>query len=240
MDASLTYDPTFLQTWPDENVNAANYAEKRCSCGRADPINTATGAFYFNDNDLSLPGAGTPLEVSRSYSSAAAAEAGPSATDGPLRSPQRCRSCQPRTTARERGPDHTGERFDRPIHLNVNGEYVAPPRVEATLDDSSGSWIFTRKDGSSMRFGADGDLESTSDVNGNAISIRANADGTAASLSTNDGRAIDLTGVPGASRRYLTALAEASATATTQRATSRAPRTRTATRAPTPTTTTTG
>ena len=52
-----------------------NVLPTTCSCGA--PVNTDTGEFWHTFTDLSVPGRGIPLDLTRTYSSAAASTLGP-------------------------------------------------------------------------------------------------------------------------------------------------------------------
>lgn len=196
ISAAMVYDPSFLQSWAGESSAGSNPAEKTCQACQGDPINTSSGEFYDNFNDLALPGSGPAVAVTRSYSSSNAATKGAfgygwasnlsanlsTITQGNGPTPQIVQIAQ------ENG---STVRFT----LNTSGEYVAPSRVLATLsyDSNQQLWTFVRQSKDQLTFNASGQLLQLADVNGNTNTYAYNASGTLTSVSGSGGRSIAFT-----------------------------------------------
>jgi Domain of unknown function (DUF6531) len=69
-----------------EQGGSPNGSENSTTCGAGDPVNCATGAFWHEFTDASVPGRGVPLKFTRTYSRSMPkpmdhwASAGPTAT----------------------------------------------------------------------------------------------------------------------------------------------------------------
>jgi Domain of unknown function (DUF6531) len=61
----------------DEQGGAPNPSEQITSCSTCQPVNEATGEFWHTFTDVSIPGRGVPPDLTRTYTSAAAAKDGP-------------------------------------------------------------------------------------------------------------------------------------------------------------------
>lgn len=172
VNASLIYDPTFLQTWPGEMIGGANFAENLCQCHSGDPVNTATGEFYNNATDLSIAGNGAKFDVERGYSSSDASVDGPFGYGWSASFSSHLDVLTPGTDGAQPSLVQVTQENGSTVQfsLDVNGNYVAPPRVKATLTYNGFSqWTFTRLGTEVMKFDDDGKITSTQDLNGNTV-----------------------------------------------------------------------
>lgn len=60
-----------------EQGGAPNFVEHFVTCNSSDPVNCATGTYWQQYGDVSVPGRGAPLQLTRTYSSADATNDGP-------------------------------------------------------------------------------------------------------------------------------------------------------------------
>jgi RHS repeat-associated protein len=111
-----------------EQGGAPPSVEHSTTCGAGDPVNCATGTFWHTFTDVSVPGNGAALDLTRTYSSANAA------TDGPFGygwtdSYNMSLTFDGSGDATVTGPDGSPVTF----FPNGSGGYVAPPHVLATF-----------------------------------------------------------------------------------------------------------
>lgn len=159
-----------------EVLGGLNASEKRTTCAStASPVNRATGDFYHQFDDLSIPGRGISLHFARTYNALASAQTGRLGygwTD----------SYNLFLTADSAGDIVvtqvvTQEDGSTVPFFAVHGVYHAPPRVLATLvANGDGTLTFTRKNQQKFTFlapatGAVGPLLSESDRNGYTTSL---------------------------------------------------------------------
>jgi RHS repeat-associated protein len=189
--------PVIGPVLPGESMGGGNPAEKGCQCAHADPVNSATGEFYENLIDLSIPGTGPALHLTRSYSSAAASDNGAFGfgwtgnvgthlrtviePEAPGDLPRQVEIVQ------ENGATVLFTRSDA-------GDYQAPDRVNATLayDVSADAWIFVRDFTLTFTLNAEGQLLDVADAHGNKLAYTHDAEGHVASISASGGRNISL------------------------------------------------
>jgi len=69
-------------THPDPQDDTTEGEQSETSGTSSDPVNTATGSFFHQETDLSIPSRGSPLIFTRFYNSKAAASAAKSAKSG--------------------------------------------------------------------------------------------------------------------------------------------------------------
>lgn len=145
-----------------EVFGGANRAiQNSCYCfgSAADPVHTGTGNFYRTWSDISVPGRGASLGLSRTYNAQAHDLDGPFGygwqfnwgtwliIDG---NEYRVRQ--------ENGSE---------VVFTKNGSnFEAPPRVNATLTQSGGTYTFVRNDSETIKFNSSGQLTSIEDLNG--------------------------------------------------------------------------
>lgn len=137
-----------------------------CGCGHpshahtARPVDTATGNFWHSFDDLSVPGRGPALSLSRTYNSLAADVDSPFGYGwGNTYGMQLV----------DLGTDAliTQENGSRVEFALSGGAYAAPPRMLAGLvHNADGTWTFTRRKREIFSFDAAGRLASIRDLNG--------------------------------------------------------------------------
>lgn len=155
-----------------------------CSCG--DPVNTATGEFWSKVTDIAVPGRGVPLSLGRAYTSTsdAAGRFGNGWTDSYDESLAVAGSAV--TVTESNG----GTIAFTEIGPN---EWIAPARYTVKLThNSGGSWLFTRADGTSLRFSSTGVLTSESDRNGYVTGLHYNSAGQLVTVTDPEGRSLTL------------------------------------------------
>lgn len=131
-----------------------------------DPVNTATGSYFFTRKDLELPGRGFPLIFERTYNSQ-------DTNDGPLGFGWTHRF---NASLTEGGDGAATIRWgDGKLETwtpDGSGGYKAQYGVNTVLaKEIDNSWRLTAKDGSVHAFAVDGALSSLADRNGNAITL---------------------------------------------------------------------
>ncbi|HEU5477537.1 MAG TPA: DUF6531 domain-containing protein [Gaiellaceae bacterium] len=156
-----------------------NPAENSVGCSTALPVNCATGTFWHQWDDLSVPGRGVTLDFQRTYSSAAASSDGPLGfgwTD----------SYNMSLSVDGSGNVTVSQEDGATVSFSPNGSggYVAAPRVLATLvENGDGSYTFTRKgDLGRYTFSSAGQLLKEVDRNGYATTLSYNGSGQLASV----------------------------------------------------------
>jgi len=152
-----------------EQGGAPNRSEKHSTCSRGRPVNCATGVFWHEFTDASIPGLGIPLEFSRTYSSMNAA------TDGPLGFGWTDSYNMSLALDEETGAATIHEEGGSEVTFPSNGEggFTTPPRVLATLEaNEDGTYTFSRyADHIRYVFSASGQLLSEADRNGNTTTL---------------------------------------------------------------------
>jgi RHS repeat-associated protein len=139
--------------------------EKPTHCSTGDPIDTATGNFGHTFQDLSIPGRGPALNLSRTYNSLAAADDGPfgygwSSTYGISL------SIDTSTVV-----VHQGNGAQATFTYDGTN-WTAPPRVLAALrQNADGTWTFTRESREIFTFDSAGQLTAIADLNGYRTTI---------------------------------------------------------------------
>jgi YD repeat-containing protein len=149
-----------------------------CSCTRGEtkyPVNTGTGEFWHTFDDLSIPGRGVSLDLSQTYSSHLASQAGPMGYGW--------------TTSYSRGLSvdgsgnvtvQAGNGAKVVFQPGGAGTYSAPSHVLATLvRNGDGTFTFTDKQKTVDLFDASGRLIKETDRNGYATNLAYNASGLA-------------------------------------------------------------
>jgi RHS repeat-associated protein len=151
-----------------EQGGGPNPSQHVVTCYAGEPINCATGTFVHDFTDFAIPGRGAALNLSRSYSSAAAA------TDGSFGfgwTNSYGMSLAVDAAGRVTITQENGSTVS--FVPNGSGGFVAPPRVLGSLvTNSDGSYTFTRRSGQiSYTFSAAGRLTSETDLNGNTTTL---------------------------------------------------------------------
>ncbi len=148
------------------------------------PVDAPTGNFWHTFNDLSVPGRGIPLDLTRTYNSMSAATEGPFGFGWSF-------------------PYDMALSFPDATHVVVNqengsqvtfteqsgGTYTAPPRVTATLvHNEDGSWTFVRRHRDTFLFNSSGKLTQEKDLDGYVTALAYNGSGQLTTVTDPAGR----------------------------------------------------
>lgn len=176
----------------DETAGGQNLAEGPCACGRADPVNTATGEFYLQEVDLILVGVGPSMSVARTYSTSGAGDSGPFGFGWTANLGARLRELVPSDDSNQLPRQVEVEQENGSILIftreDSTSAFVAPDRVLAALqwDSAEAQWRLTRRDGV-LRFRSDGTLVAAMDRDGNTVGFSF-ADGKLATINASGDR----------------------------------------------------
>ncbi|MBJ7458158.1 MAG: hypothetical protein JHD02_03120, partial [Thermoleophilaceae bacterium] len=139
-------------------------------CSRAhagDPVHTGIGNFYETYNDLKIPGRGCPLDLSRTYNSAASGSRGAFGNGWSF--------SYGMSVAQESGSSTalvTQENGSEIGFVQTLNTYSAPPHVMATLTRNPDStWTFIRNSRKSFTFDSSGRLIQEKDLNNYSTTI---------------------------------------------------------------------
>jgi len=173
-----------------EAGGAPPLSENPTTCSTAAPVNCATGVFWHQFTDFSIPGHGVPLDFSRTYSSSQASVDGPLGfgwTDTYHMSLATGASGDV-TVSQEDGSAVT-------FAANGAGGFTAAPRVLATLtQNADGSFTFIRDRGQTQyNFSPTGQLTSEVDRNGYVTQLSYNASGQLTTVTDPAGRQLTFT-----------------------------------------------
>lgn len=141
-----------------------------CPCGTtlamADPVNTATGAFFEQLTDATLPGAGVTFGFTRTYNSndATVGRLGPGWTD-PYQAELRIPA--PTADVTLRTEDGAQVVYSR----NGDGTFTAPPGIRATLAAVTGGYEVSTPDRRTSMFDTAGRLTGIRDAHGEGLSF---------------------------------------------------------------------
>ena len=164
-----------------------------CSC--ADPVNTATGTLSETASDLSLPGRGPGIAVTRSYDSGNANRTGifgygwTSNNQASLRLDPNQGSGTLTTSpvvqvVQENGSTATFRR-------NADGTYSTASTTLATLTNNpDGSWTYARRAHVTLTFDSTGRFTRTTDLNGYHSDLAYNGSGQLTTLTDSAGRTL--------------------------------------------------
>lgn len=195
VDGKPVYGPVLLL----EGIGGRNLAQKACQCAHADPVNTATGEYYENLSDMSLPGIGPALSIERSYSTAKSAIAGPFGFGWSTNLDAHIEVLIPGDVSNPLPRQVQVVQENGSTTLYTRGEstddYVALGRVQATLefDDGSDTWIYVRGLVETLTFNDAGLLVSKEDLNGNELTVTRDGGGKVISLEGAGGRELAIT-----------------------------------------------
>ena len=131
----------------------SNPSFTNCTCGQAtagDPVNTGTGYFGEAATDISTPGRGLPLSLTRTYSSSLADPTGPSgssALNGPFGQGWSFSYGLNASTNATTGAVTVHQEDGSAVSFSVNGTGYSTDlaRFDATLSKSGSSYTFTRR-----------------------------------------------------------------------------------------------
>jgi RHS repeat-associated protein len=159
---------------PSEAYGGGGLSQNTTHGNCRQPVDCENGNFWHTFSDLTIPGRGRPLDLSRTYNALAAD------TDSPFgfgwsssytahldldKAPDDV------TVVQENGSTAT-------FHADGNGGYSAPPRVFATLTkNQDGTYSFVRHHRETFVFSATGALLSETDRNGYTTTLAYDTDG---------------------------------------------------------------
>jgi RHS repeat-associated protein len=152
-----------------EQGGAPNGSQYRTTCHSSRPVNCATGVFWHEFTDASIPGRGVPLKLTRTYSSIDAATVGLFG-HGWSSSYEMALSVDSETGA---ATVHEESGSSVVFPPSGPGEFETPPRVLASLSENGdGTYSFVRYfDHVEYVFAADGRLLREVDRNGEATEL---------------------------------------------------------------------
>src|SRR5262249_40560267 len=134
-------------------------------CNGADPINCATGNYFEQQADITIPGLGVGLNLARTYNARAAAMAG---SPGPFRFGWSS-SFSDHLLSEEEGKRLTLVDADGSTEpfLKAGAGFQAPPWSQDSLTGSvEAGYVVLRPDQTEYGFSSSGRLESVTDRNG--------------------------------------------------------------------------
>jgi RHS repeat-associated protein len=165
----------------------------RCFMGKllafAQPVDAPTGNFWHSFTDLSIPGRGVALNLTRTYNSGAASTGGPFGYGWSF--PYGMSLSFPDATHvvanQENGSQVT-------FTEAPDGSYTAAPRVTATLvHNGDGTWTIVRHHRESFTFDSSGRLAKETDLNGYVTSLAYDAHGQLETVTDPAGRKLTFT-----------------------------------------------
>jgi RHS repeat-associated protein len=173
-----------------ERLGGSNPSELGdCVSCAGDPIDTFSGNFSHSWVDFSIPGRGVPLLFSRTYNAQAAAQQGPFGS-GWTDSYSMALTTDGSGNVTIQQEDGSTVTFTP----NAPNGYSAPPRVLATLvQNSDGTYTFTRANQLQYVFNTSGQLVQEVDRNGYVTHLTYNASNQLTSITDPAGRALTLT-----------------------------------------------
>lgn len=161
-----------------------------CQGHAGDPVDTATGNFHETSHDMSIPGRGVALDLSRTYNSLTPSAAGPLGFGWSFVYGMTLQQNVPSTGQ----VTITEEEGSQIVFTPSGSAYTAPPRVSATLvHNADGTFNFTRHARSIFVFNAAGKLITLRDLNGYNTSLVYNASGQLSTVTDPAGRALTFT-----------------------------------------------
>jgi RHS repeat-associated protein len=154
--------PGIGTTTADGGTNLTSHYQPGCNYGPY-PVNCATGNFWHTFTDMSIPGRGLPLDLTRTYNSNEAS------SEGPFGYGWSCSYCMSLSVAEGTGDVTITQEDGATVTFTPNGSggYVPPAWAVASLVENEGStWTFTRDQDQIFDFSSAGVLTSESDLNG--------------------------------------------------------------------------
>lgn len=172
--------PDWYGPSPNQTVAGGSPDVSQTQCDCADPVNSATGEYWQTVTDLALPGR-SPLELTRTYSSASGATTG---IFGPGWSSLLDTAVIPGDPVRVVHANGSSTEF----RATAGGALEADPDVRSTLtqDQTTGAFTYHLLSGSSYLFDAAGVLSGIVDRNGESTTISRTA--SSITVTTPDGR----------------------------------------------------
>jgi RHS repeat-associated protein len=153
------------------------------------PVNCATGEFWHTFDDLTVPGRGPALNLTRTYSSLRAS------TDSPFGSGWSSAYTMSLAVDSASGAVQvTQENGSTTVFSPSGGGYAAPPRVYATLTkNADGTWTYIRHQRQRFTFDANGRLSAISDLNGYTTTLSYDGSGQLTTVTDPAGRTLSFT-----------------------------------------------
>jgi RHS repeat-associated protein len=165
--------------------NASSH-NNQCQATQA-PVDCATGEFWHTFQDLTVPGNGPALDLSRTYSSALAGVNSPFGfgwNSGYSMSLAVDSASGDVQVTQENGATTV-------FTADGGGGYAAPSQVYATLTkNADGTWTFIRQQRQRFVFSATGQLIAISDLNGYTTTLSYNGSGQLTTISDPEGRTL--------------------------------------------------
>lgn len=148
-------------------------------------VNTESGELYQSHQDVSIPGLGQGLNLTRAYNSANAS------TNGPFG--YGWTSNLGMTITAGSGSETITDESGAPVTFSGSGStWTAPAYNSSTLTTSGGNWTYTRWDGDTFTFNSSGQLTSEADRNGNTTTLTYTS-GQLSSVADASGRTLTFT-----------------------------------------------
>ena len=164
-------------------------------------VNVHNGNLYLSDDDVTLPGKGIPIQVSRSYNSRAGSFNSTYGHGWQFNVGMSLKYQDPYSSKVILFTDDDGTKHVFTELDGQDGVWDAPPGMDLTLKYQSGSpayYIITDKAQTKYTFDASTKrLEAIVDANGNVTDLAYNTDGTLKNMSDASGRMINFTYVNG-------------------------------------------
>jgi RHS repeat-associated protein len=172
------------------DANAGEPGITRASCGNW-PVNCATGNQFEVQSDLSVPGRGLGLSLTRTYNSQAAVQG----ATGPFGAGWSSSLSDHLAVNQPAGVATVTQANGSTVPFTISGSsFVAPAWVHATLvKNGDGSYTYTLANQDSYHFDSNGRLLSEADRNGETTSAGYDAQGRLATITDPAGRTITLT-----------------------------------------------
>jgi RHS repeat-associated protein len=163
--------------------NPASNSPHPCA---GDPVDCATGNFSETYADLSIPGRGPGLDLTRTYNSLAAS------TEGPFGYGWSTSYGMNLAVDSDSGNVTVTQEDGSTVEFEPSdGAYTAAPNVQASLvQNEDGTWTFTRRKTEIFTFSEAGQLTSIDDLNGNATTLSYDDSGNLTTVTDSSGRTI--------------------------------------------------
>jgi RHS repeat-associated protein len=179
---------------PGELGPGGGNASESCLCSIAKflsfvlPVDGPAGNFWHSFSDFAISGRGLPLELTRTYNSTFAANNGPFGFGWtfPYGMHLTFPDAKHVVVNQENGSQITFEE-------GPGGTYTAPPRVQATLTHTEGTWQLTRRHREFFAFNGSGQLTQEHNLNGYTSHLTYNAKGQVVRVADPSGRKLTFT-----------------------------------------------
>jgi RHS repeat-associated protein len=154
-----------------------------------DPVNCASGNFSESYSDVSVPGRGPGLELTRTYNSLSASTAGIFGYGWRA-------SYDARLVVNGDGSVTITEADGSQVVAQpvAGGTYTIPPYADSTLvKNGDGTWTFVRQQTTTYSFGSSGRLTAITDLNGYSTQLAYNGSGQLTTVTDPESRTVTLT-----------------------------------------------